>query len=181
MVVLTNLLTERLHGSLAAFFTTWSTWSDARQWRCIRNAMLSLYLGLTCLLRRLESLLKVKVCHLMYAANSHCSWAVLGIGDYINWTDMRCGNGLLFACVCESAAPPMVPLAPWQLKEEYLQRLAPWGALFCIIIKDTYGVWGTVALHVCHTGSKTSPTLCAGDCNDIRFFVDVFAGFQDIL
>lgn len=38
-----------------------------------KNAMPSLNLGLTCLLHRLEPLLKVKVCHLMYAANSHGS------------------------------------------------------------------------------------------------------------
>lgn len=39
------------------------------------------------------------------------------------------------ACV----TPPVVPLTPWQLKHEHLQRFAPWGVLFCIIIKDTYG------------------------------------------
>lgn len=30
-----------------------------------------------------------------------------------------------------------------------LQRLAPQGGLFCIIIKGTYGVWVTVLLHSC--------------------------------
>lgn len=48
----------------------------------------------------------------------------------------------------------MVPLAPWQLKPEHLQRLAPQGALFCIIIKDAYGVRETLMLHVCEKRKK---------------------------
>lgn len=130
--------------------------------------MLSLYLGLTCLLHRLESLLKVKVCHLMYAANSQCSWAALGIWDYINETDMQCENGLLSVCVC--AAPPMVPLAPWQLKPEYLQRLAPQGALFCIIIKDAYGVWETVMLHTRSKKKRKLAYTVWRDCNVLQLF-----------
>lgn len=74
---LTNLPTERLHGSLACLFFFPPPHDPPnqmpRRWQRIGNAPLSLYLGLTCLLHRLESLLKVKVCHLMYAANSHRS------------------------------------------------------------------------------------------------------------
>ena len=69
-------------------------------------------------------------------------------------------------CVCVCAAPPMVPPAPWQLKPEHLQRVAPRGVLFCIIIKDAYGARETAELHVCHAGSekkkeKLGLTLCA--------------------
>lgn len=143
--------------------------------------MLSLYLGLTCLLHCLESLLKVKVCHLMYAVNSQCSRAALGIWDYINETDMQCENGLLSVFLSVCATPPMVPLASRQLKPEHLQRLAPQGVLFCIIIKDAYGVWETVMLHVCHAGSKKSwPTLCEEIAMTYSFSVHTFAVVQDI-
>lgn len=32
---------------------------------------------------------------------------------------------------------------------------------FALSLKDTYGVWETVVLDVCHSTSKTRPTLCA--------------------
>lgn len=85
------------------------------------------------------------------------------------------------SCQCVCAAPPMVPLASRQLKPEHLQRLAPQGVLFCIIIKDAYGVWETVMLHVCHAGLKKSwPTLCEEIAMTYRFSVHTFAVFQDI-
>ncbi len=88
-------------------------------------------------------------------------------------------------CVCACAAPPMVPLAPWQLKPEHLQRLAPRGALFCIIIKDAYGVWETSA--ACATQdqnkknkTKPRPSLCA-EISTYSVSVQAFAEFQDIV
>lgn len=82
------------------WYTKWSTLIRCQAVSWIRNAILSLYLGLTCFLYCLESLLKVKVCHVVYAANSYCSWAVLGIGDYINQTDMQCRNGFQSVFMC---------------------------------------------------------------------------------
>lgn len=73
-------------------------------WQRVVNATLSLYVGLACLPHLPKSLLEVKVCHLMYAANSHRSGASLGIGDYINEADTQCGNGLLSVCA------PRLPL-----------------------------------------------------------------------
>ena len=96
---------------------------------------------------------------------------------------MRCGNGLLSLCVCVCgcvcAAPPMVPPAPWQLKPEHLQRVAPRGVLFCIIIKDAYGARETAVLHVCHAGSKKVGLRCARRCSDTgRFCACILLEFR---
>lgn len=42
-------------------------------------------------------------------------------------------------CACVFSSSYGSP-APWQLKPKHLQWLSPRGALFCITIKDTYGV-----------------------------------------
>lgn len=177
MVILTNLPTDWLHGSLAAFFTTWSTPIRCQAAAVHKKCMLSLYLGLTCLLHRLESLLKVKVCHLMYAASSRCSWAVLGTGDYINYTDMQCGNSLLSVVVWMCAALSMVPLAPRQLMPEHLHG----EPCFALSLKTHMGCGGTEVLHVCHTRSKTRPKLCEAIATTCSVSVGAVSEFQDML
>jgi len=71
--------------------------------------------------------------------------------------------------VCVCVAPPMVSLAPWQLKPKHLWRLAPWGALFFIAIKDTYAVWEAVEQHLTQR-IKNYAYIVWTDCDNSQCF-----------